>query len=287
MAANSATRRLLKRILFPVINNRNYQYIQGLSKALDIRNGSWAEPELDLIPFAVREGETALDIGANYGLYSYHLSHAVGSSGWIYAFEPLPFTHSTLCLVAKILRFRNVTIFPKGCSDTTGKIAFTVPVQTSGAVAAGQAYIAGRNDDREGKDEQVRWERTQDVICDIVALDQFLPQIDQLSFIKCDIEGAELLAFRGAEKMIERHRPSVVCEINPWFLGGFGIRLEELTGFFFDKGYSLYQYRVDDRRGRLHAVEVEDVIEDNYVFIHPTRRERFNALLGEADRSSF
>jgi hypothetical protein len=79
--------------------------------------------------------------------------------------------------------------------------------------------------------------------------------------------------------MISEHLPSVICEINPWFLDGFGIRLEELTDFFFGKGYGLYHYCVKDGSGFLRAVEVKDIVEDNYVFIHPERLSRFAVLL--------
>ncbi len=281
MGANSAARRLAKSILYPVLNEHTYQYFQAASKAWDIRRGKWTEPEIDLIPLALEPGETALDIGANYGLYCYHLSRFTGARGRIYAFEPVPFTFRTLAVVARLLRLSNVELIPKGCSDRSGEITFTVPVQASGAMAAGQAYIGGRNDDREGKESQVRWVGTRDVTAEVVALDQFLPKLERLSLIKCDIEGAELLAFRGAEKMIDEHSPTVICEINPWFLEGFGIRLEELTGFFFDKGYKLYHYRTDGGRGRLREVKAEEVAEDNYIFIHPSRRERFSSLLAD------
>ena len=152
-------------------------------------------------------------------------------------------------------------------------------MQASGAFAAGQAYIGGRRDDREGKETQVRWAGTKEVVCEVVSLDDFLPELDELSLIKCDIEGAELFAFRGAKKLIGKHLPTVICEINPWFLEGFGVQLEELTGFFLGQGYGLYFYRVDNGRGVLHPVKVADVVEDNYVFIHPRRLERFASLL--------
>jgi FkbM family methyltransferase len=280
MPANSALRRITKKVLQGFLSNSGgYKYFQAFSKAMDIRNGSWSEPELDLIPFAIKPGETALDLGANFGLYTYHLSRALQGSGQIYAFEPVPFTFATLRLVGKLLRFRNVKLIEKGCSDKADKIVFEVPVQNSGALAAGQAYIGGRHDDRDGKEKQVRWTGTTEVTCEVVSLDEFLPEVGDLSLIKCDIEGAELLAFRGARQMIANNLPSVICEINPWFLEGFGIRLEDLTGFFFDLGFRLYHYRSQNGRSALFPVAVEDVVEDNYVFIHPQRISRFAPIL--------
>lgn len=275
MPANSAFRRLTKQLLQYLLSNHGYKYFQAFSKAWDIRNGTWSEPELDLIPFAVKPGETVVDLGANFGLYTYHLSKALRDSGRIYAFEPVPFTFETLQLVAKILRFRHVELVEKGCSDRAGNISFEVPMQTSGAFAAGQAYIGGRRDDREGKEQQVRWSSTREVRCEVVRLDEFLPEVDDLTLIKCDIEGAELLAFRGAERLIAKHLPSVICEINPWFLEGFGIRLEELTGFFLHQGYRLYHYR----EKALYHVEIKDIVEDNFLFVHPERLPRFSSLL--------
>ena len=278
MGANSAARRLAKLALYPVLNEHTYVYFQALAKAWDIRQGRWSEPELDLIPLAVRAGETALDVGANYGLYSYHLARVRGVR--VYAFEPVPFTFRTLALVARLLRFRGVELVEKGCSDRAGRISFTVPVQASGAMAAGQAYIGGRDDARAGREKQVRWAATRDVTAEVVALDEFLPRVESLSLVKCDIEGAELLCFRGAERLIGEHLPAVICEINPWFLEGFGIRLEELLGFFEARGYRLYRYVEDGGRRRLREVPAAEVEEDNYVFIHPSRLERFAGLLG-------
>src|SRR5882762_496967 len=114
MPANSALRRVTKKVLHSFLGDSSYKYFQAISKAKDIRNGSWSEPELDLIPFAVKPGDTALDLSANFGLYSYHLSRALGDKGHTFAFEPVPFTFDTLRLVARILRFQNVTLVEKG-----------------------------------------------------------------------------------------------------------------------------------------------------------------------------
>ena len=280
MGANSTIRKLAKTILYPVANEKTYKYFQAASKALDIRRGTWSEPELDLVKIGLHEGETALDIGANYGIYAYFMSMAVGKTGKVYSFEPVAFTFETLKIVAKLLSFsHNTKLIKKGCSDENGTIKFSVPVQASGAFAAGQAYIGNRNDEHDGKENQVKWQSTKEVEAEIVRLDDFLPEIEDLPMVKADIEGAELLCFRGAEKLITKHLPTVICEINPWFLEGFGIKLEELTGFFFEKGYKLYFYMNKDGEKLLREVAVKDVVEDNFVFLHPSRAERFSELL--------
>ncbi len=282
MPADSLARRLLKRLLFPLVNERTYQLAQAIAKAWDIRRGNWTEPELQLIPFAVDSGESVLDIGANYGLYTYHLSRAVTPSGKVYAFEPIPFTYETCQLVGKLLRFKQTEIFPKGCSDHTGRVAFTLPVQRSGSISAGQVHIAGRNDERNGKDIYSPFDRTLEMWCDVVAVDEFLPELSNLSLIKSDIEGADLLALRGASRTIERNHPTVICEIKNWFLDGFGIRPDEFGEFFFNKGYGMFHYDILGGHGILQPVTLGALGmcgSDNYVFVHESRRDRFAPLL--------
>jgi FkbM family methyltransferase len=275
VAADSAPRRILKRVLAPILTDRTYQLIQSVAMAWDIRSGAMSEPEIDLIRYAVREGDTAIDIGANYGLYSYHLSRAVAANGRVYAFEPIPFTAGAFRLIARLLSFRNVELIEKGCGEAAGEVAFTVPVQESGAIIAGTVHMGARNNDRPGHERHARFTRTKKVTCQVVTVDDYLGNLKDVSFLKCDIEGADLYALRGAKRLIEQHHPIVVCEINPWFLEGFGIRVEDIVGFFAERGYGLFRYE----QGRLRARSAADVVEDNWVFVHPDRQIRVAPLL--------
>ncbi len=278
MGANSIARRIGKKILVPLVNDTTYSYAQALVKSWDICAGKPVEPELDLVSIGVRSGETVIDIGANFGFYTYRFSRVVGREGRVYAFEPVPYTFQTLARVSRILGLHNVALVQKGCSSEAGRVSFTVPVQRSGALMTGQAFISARNDDHAGKETQVRWRQTKQVTADVVALDDFLPPQSTLSMIKCDIEGAELLAFRGAQKLIERNHPTVICEINPWFLDGYGFSLAELIGFFRERGYVLYHY---DHKKLIRLESLQSITEDNYVFIHPRWLDRFESMIDE------
>jgi FkbM family methyltransferase len=275
MPANSLPRRVAKKLLTPVLGERSYSVLQAIAMAWDIRSGSWSEPELEIIPHAVREGDTVLDIGANYGLYAHHLWPAVGRTGKVYCFEPIPFTARTFRLVGRLLGFKNVELVDKGCSEKTGRIAFELPLLETGRISAGLVHRAGRNDDRPGREVHARFSKTRRIECDVVSIDEFLPELSNLSLVKCDIEGADLFALRGARKTLEKHRPTVICEITPWFLEGFGLEIADLVGFFEELGYRLYKYE----DGKLIPTATEDVVEDNWVFVHPSRRDRLAKLL--------
>jgi FkbM family methyltransferase len=280
MGANSVFRKLAKVVLFPLANERVYRYVQAASKAYDIRTRAWWEPEIELVKRGLLKGETGLDIGANFGLYAYYMSRAVGTTGKVYSFEPVQFTFEAFKVVGRLLRFtHNVELINQGCSDENATLLFAVPVQQSGAFAAGQAYLGNRNDEHAGKESQVRWESTKSVEAKVVRLDDFLPQASDISMVKIDIEGAELLCLKGAENLLDRNLPTIICEINPWFLEGFGLRTEDLTDFVESKGYRIYAYRNENGTPELLPMSAAELVEDNYVFIHPSRESRFKELI--------
>jgi FkbM family methyltransferase len=275
MAANSLPRRIIKRILAPILSEQSYSLLQTVAMSWDIRRGSLTEPELDLVPLATRPGETVIDIGANYGLYSYHAWRAVGPSGKVYAFEPVPFTVSTFKKIAKVLRFEQVELFDKAVGDTKGKLTLNVPISEMGSIIAGTVHTAARNNERPGKKQHARFDRAKQIDCDVVVLDEVLPNVKNVSLIKCDIEGADYFALKGARRIIEENHPTIICEINPWFLEGLGLKVEDLVSFFTDRGYRLYRYV----NRRLLPTAVADVEEDNWVFVHPQRADRLASIL--------
>lgn len=275
MASESLLRRAAKHLFSRALPERLYVCLQSVTMAWDIRRGTLSEPEVSLLPLAVRHGDTAIDIGANYGLYTHHLSKAVGDHGRVYAFEPIPFTNDALRMVARLLKFKNVEILRKGCSDKSARLAFTVPVQASGAITAGLAHLRA-SAEHDGDASDLHRSDCREVVCDVVALDEFLPPLTDLSFIKCDIEGAELLAFRGCEATISLHRPTVLSEVDRAYLPRFGVELEDLVAFFLDKGYHLYTY--DGASRRLTETVPGAIVDGNVLFVHPDRHHRFAGL---------
>lgn len=255
----TAPRSAAKRVLSRLLPRGAYQRLLAWSKARDFASGRFREPELDLLDGLVETGDAAVDVGANHGMWTLALSRAVGESGRVYAFEPVPFTFGVLRGVAG--RLANVTLANKGCSDRSGTVEMTVPLQRSGTSDDLQAHLSERRADG---DEDAGGSIA--VGCEMTTLDEALAGVTGVSLLKLDIEGAELLALRGAAGTIERERPAIVCEVDASFLAGFGQRPADVVEYLARWGYEPNRY--DAGRRRLERISDPDrVAHANLLFL--------------------
>jgi FkbM family methyltransferase len=224
--------RAIGHALLPYLVSRSlYNSIHGFVAARRITSGKRYEAGISLLSEIVRPGDAVIDIGANQGLYSYYLSQLVGPAGKVYAFEPIPYN---LRILARIAHGRsNIIVRPVGCGEQNETTEFFIPISHRAPIG-GWAHRKASVD--KGPGEIVR--------ANIIRLDDEITK--PISFIKCDIEGAELFALKGASKILERWRPTVICEIfEPWCLR-FGITKKQTLGFFLDLGYTVRQISEDN-----------------------------------------
>jgi FkbM family methyltransferase len=251
-----------------------YQRLLAYSKAHDFSSGRFRESELDLVESLVRPGDVAIDVGANHGMWTLALSRAVGAEGRVYSFEPVPFTFGVLSAVARRAPFDNVTLVNKGCSDEVGVMEMAIPVQRAGSSDDLGAYLAQRRPPDEGvADESV------EVSCEITTLDAELANAREVSLLKVDIEGAELLALRGAANLIGRERPAIVCEVNAGFLEGFGLQSSDIIDFLSAWNYQPHIYNSDASHLERIAKPAR-IGHANVVFLTEEQCERCSGLDG-------
>ena len=276
-SVQSPVRRILKPLLFRLLGRRGYFHTQVYAKAKDIRDRLVEEKEMALLPRLVQEGDHVLDIGANFAYYSTRLSGLVGGAGKVTAFEPIPFTHDVCAALLKKLGATNVALFQKGVGARDEQVKFSVPLQDFGAISAGQAHMAERNNELYGKEDYYPFSRATEFTCHVVALDDFLtPDERPLTFVKIDIEGAEFYALQGMRRLLEAHRPVVLIEIQPFFLKGFGIEESALVELIDQLGYDLYLYDRGSGKLRRHP---EALIDSNYLMIPQARIAEFEDVL--------
>jgi FkbM family methyltransferase len=171
----------------------------------------------------VPPGGTALDIGANHGIYSYfmvrHFDHVV-------AFEPQAACLDTLRSWAK----GRVDIRQVALSDHQGDGQLAVPVR-SGVPLTGYARLDAAVDGASSC-LQVPVERLDD------------QGLDNVRFMKIDVEGHELFVLRGAEALLRHDHPVLLVEIEQRHLDG-GNTIADVVSYLADRDYDCF-FRVGD-----------------------------------------
>lgn len=178
-------------------------------------------------------GDVFLDVGANYGLYSLIAAHIVGNTGRVIAFEPQKKLREFINNSLKINNFNNVDVSHYGLSDIEYSGKLLHPSTTND----GQATLKISSNEKCFDSELIP----------IRTLDSFLKNsnINKISGLKIDIEGAELRALIGAMSIFSRneHPKFVVFECIEKHLNRFEDSIDALINFFNEINYTVMFYK--------------------------------------------
>ena len=86
--------------------------------------------------------------------------------------------------------------------------------------------------------------------------------LDPVDLIKIDVEGAEGLVIRGAQKLIDRCRPIVASEFSMMLPHVSGMPCKEFLSFFETRGYDILL--IDQNSSALTRIEDIDSFIANY-----------------------
>lgn len=162
---------------------------RGLSAQLmGMRSGSLdREPAfIKILKQEVKEGMTAIDIGANIGYVTLIMAELIGPTGRIYALEPDP---------------RNFQILSKNI-QANGYSGFVFPYQMAVSNISGVSkfYVS----DKSNLGSMVQDERSKYAIdVAVTTLDKFVRDKGSPNFIKMDIEGHEVEALEGMSNTLK------------------------------------------------------------------------------------
>jgi FkbM family methyltransferase len=176
--------------------------------------GLWRElDEVSVMQRFVQPGDVVFDIGANIGLHSILLSQLIGPQGRLHAFEPNP--ELVPALSCTISNLGNATLHTVALSDKNDESSLFVPPDDSMASLTDWTLDTALREDGEPRVVTCQQHRMDDLLKDGV-----LPAPD---FIKCDVEGAELLVFRGGHETLDRtDAPIILFEVNKDASAAFG-----------------------------------------------------------------
>ncbi|HEY4842445.1 MAG TPA: FkbM family methyltransferase [Terriglobales bacterium] len=165
----------------------------------------------------LKEGDTAVDVGAHHGTYSVLMAAKCGQTGRVVAIEPDPYSRDVLV--------KNFSLNPSikrpmvemcACSDRIGEAI----LYTRGGNSQSSLVPSAIESPTANKPEEIR--------VPIVTLDSYLSE-HRLAprCVKIDAEGAEIRILKGAKQVLASNA-DVVCELHPYAWPGFGNTFAEL-----------------------------------------------------------
>jgi FkbM family methyltransferase len=178
--------------------------------------------------------KSSVDVGANLGTLTYFLARY---SSHVYAYEPNP----ELAARLRDISMRNVTVIEAALSDVEGTATLKLP-SFRGVEMHGLASLAQEFEDADAI-------RTFSV--PVRRLDD--EKLEDIGFLKIDVEQNEERVLRGAWQLIETQRPNILLEVTPKL---YSKSLVEFLHDFLSLGYTGY-FIYDEQLVRIEEYRVD------------------------------
>jgi FkbM family methyltransferase len=193
----------------------------------------WGEHELSVLSAIMAPGGTAVDVGANQGVFAFAFSRIADR---VEAFEPNP----DCAAFARRMLGRRARVHAVALSNRAGRREFVVPVSDGGAVLhLGGALAANTPADA----NTMRFE------VEVRTLDSY--GFRQVRVIKVDVEGSEMDVLEGARETILRDRPALIVEL---LTGAHADPVAVTQAICATFGYGAWLVRAD--RARVEALPI-------------------------------
>jgi FkbM family methyltransferase len=178
---------------------------------------------------------TVVDVGANHGMMSLEAAHLVGPTGLIHAFEPAPLTRALLLRNLAANSLTTVRVFSDALGAAPGTALLRVHHEMSGLNTLAV--------------HDVTWNRRvlpadEIVEVPVTTLDTHAERhgLDQINFLKIDVEGFELSVLRGARGLLRAQRVDrIMLEIGDLTFTNAGVAPVEILAELESLNYRLFR----------------------------------------------
>jgi FkbM family methyltransferase len=209
--------------------------------------------EMDVTLKLIKPGDVIFDVGANIGWYTLNiLLNAPGSN--VYSFEPIKSSHDLLIKNLALNGQNTDRVYNFGFSDENKSIKFYFDIDCAMASSMVNLRESGGTIAEE---------------CVVKRMDDFvklLASFNKLDFIKCDVEGAEYLVFKGGLETINKYKPVIFSEMLRKWAKKFDYHPNDIIKLLGSVNYECYIIN-NDKIEKFNTVD-EDTVQTNYLFFH-------------------
>lgn len=232
-----------------------------------LNHGRIEESELSMVRRIMDaiDPQVVFDVGANEGWYSVHLMKRFPRMV-CYSFEPLPETYERVKRNFRLNGLDPQNVMNIGLSDHNGDEIFYYDRKETGASSMRNIR------EKDGVEK---------VICHLRKMDDFVKEndIENVDFIKADVEGAEFFVLKGGGGTLRRDKPVVLCEMLRKWAAKFGYHPNDIIKMMEEIGYDCFAIE-GDRLVRVETV-TEETAQTNFFFLCRGKHERILSQVGK------
>ena len=191
----------IKYILQKLLGYEKYLFVFSKYKIKTLKKDK-KEGDFFLFLDEIKGNKDILDVGANIGIMTYHLSKRFPHQT-IYAIEPMPDNLKVLKKVINYFKLNNVKVLPYALGEKAGNIEMVLPL--NGKVKMqGLAHVV--------HDSINEWNEGEKITVECKTLDDLFKDT-QISGIKMDIENFEYFALKGGINLLKNNLPVIYLEL--------------------------------------------------------------------------
>lgn len=226
------TRKAFGRPATGVFERGGLRYDLDLSEGIDLAIYLFGAFEKEVAGYCrrvLREGDYALDVGANIGAHSLNMARIVGPAGLVVACEPTNFAFEKLK--------RNLALNPSVAARVEAKQVFLASsmdevlpegIPSSWPLALEQAELVASQGVK-----KPTCGASVSTLDAIVTTHRDAP----LRLLKIDVDGYELDVLRGGGQALSRHHPAIILELAPYSAAAGEGTMLHILGMLRDCGY--------------------------------------------------
>ncbi|RPI15570.1 MAG: FkbM family methyltransferase [Ignavibacteriae bacterium] len=192
-----------------------------------------------------------IDIGANTGFYAL-IAASFDKSMRVFAFEPIDSAFDIMKGNKEINKFDNLVVEKKAVSDFDGISKFNLQKTSSPKIPLGSSLRTDMGDQEDM------------IIIDVptIKLDSYFKdnKIDGLDILQIDTEGTEDKVLKGAENVLNKYRPLIICEV-------LSNLIEDKLHSVMDGRKYLYFYVEENKILQCEKIVGDPYVVSNYLFI--------------------
>ena len=201
----------------------------------------------------IRKGDYVIDLGANLGYYTRLFSKWAGNEGKVIAIEPVP-------LYMKVIKWatrncKNVELVPYALVKETKKIHMVTPSRF-GYLRAGLSQVHDESGGSRPENYEFSFE------ADMVKASELFAGLKRIDYLKCDIEGYEIVVLPEIMNSLLKFKP--IIQLETW-----GEQKERVEQLLADNGFEKYQ---------LNGTHLEKVtqgvseLHGDFIFFHKDKK---------------